>query len=81
MVEYDSAQVDRFIEAADEIEDAFPGLIVEGIEVEDRPGAFDVLLEDGTEVFRVNSASGNADIPSNDELVAMLSSAGVRPAS
>lgn len=79
MVEYDPAEVDRFIEVADAIEDAFRGVIVDGIEVENRPGAFTVLLEDGTEVF--TRASETADVPSNDDLVSALSQAGVRPAS
>lgn len=79
MVEYDPAEVDRFIEAADAIEDAFPGLIVDGVEIEDRPGAFTVSLEDGTTVF--TRASETAEVPSNDDLVSILSQAGVRPAS
>jgi hypothetical protein len=79
MVEYDSAEVDRFIDAADAIEDAFPGIIVDGIEVDNRPGAFKVFLEDGTEIF--NRDSEAVDVPSNDDLVSSLSQAGVRPAS
>lgn len=79
MVEYDSAEVDRFIDAADAIEDAFPGIIVDGVEVGDRPGAFKVSLEDGTEIFKRESDS--VDVPSNDDLVASLSQAGIRPAS
>jgi hypothetical protein len=78
MVEYDSAEVDRFIDAADAIEDAFPGIIVDGVEIEDRPGAFKVFLEDGTEIFKRESDS--IDVPPNDDLVASLSQAGVRPA-
>ena len=78
VVEYDPAEVDRFIEAADVIEDAFPGLIVEGVEVDDRPHAFDVLLEDGTKVFE--RVSESAEVPSAEELVVALSEAGVRPA-
>jgi hypothetical protein len=79
MVEYDSAEVDRFIDAADAIEDAFPGIIVDGVEVEDRPGAFKIFLEDGTEIFK--RESNTVDVPSNDNLLASLSQAGVRPAS
>ena len=30
---YDPAEVDRFIELADAVEDAFPGVLVEGVEV------------------------------------------------
>ena len=33
LVEYDPAEVDRFIEVADAIEDAFPGIMVDGVEV------------------------------------------------
>jgi len=75
-VEYDSAEVDRFIDAADAIEDAFPKMIVHGIEVQDRPGAFKIFLEDGTEIFK--RESDTVDVPSNDDLVASLSQAGVR---
>jgi hypothetical protein len=32
-VEYNPEEVDRFIEVADAVEDAFPGLVVEGVEV------------------------------------------------
>ena len=77
MVEYDPAEVDKFIEAADAIEDAFRGVIVDGIEVEDHPGAFTVFLEDGTTIFKRDSAT--VDIPSGDDLVGVLSQAGVRP--
>ena len=79
MVEYDSADVDRFIDAADAIEDAFPGIIVDGIEVEDHPGTFKMYLEDGTEIYKRESEG--VEVPSNDELLATLSQAGVRPAS
>lgn len=33
LMEYNPEDVDRFIEVADAVEDAFPGLVVEGIEV------------------------------------------------
>lgn len=78
VIEYDPAEVDRFIEVADAVEDSFPGVMVEGVEVEGRPGAFDVALEDGTTVF---SASPQQELPSSDELLAKLSEAGVQPAS
>ena len=77
MVEYDPAQVDRFIEIADAVEDVFPGVLVEGVEVEGRPGACDILLEDGTLV--VGTASGGA-VGDLDAVVSRLSQAGVRPA-
>lgn len=32
-MEYQPEEVDRFIEVADAVEDAFPGLVVEGVEV------------------------------------------------
>lgn len=51
-MEYDPADVDRFIELADAIEEAFPDLQVEGNpEAEGRPGAFEVALEEGTPLF------------------------------
>lgn len=43
-MDYDPATVDSFIELADAIEDAFPGVIVQGNE---KTGVFDIGLEDG----------------------------------
>jgi selT/selW/selH-like putative selenoprotein len=77
-VEYDPAEVDHFIAVADAVEDAFPWLIVDGVEVEGRPGAFQVSLEDGTAVFA--RAQGGA-VPDPDDLVSQLSRMGVRPSS
>ncbi len=51
-MEYDPADVDRFIALADAIEDAFPDLVVEGnLEEEGRPGSFEVATEDGAPLF------------------------------
>lgn len=79
-MEYDSAEVDHFIDAADAIEEAFPGLIVDGVEVEGRPGAFDLVLEDGTVVYRRTIASAEWPKDSNDLILALVQ-AGVRPPS
>ncbi len=52
LVEYDPADVDRFIALADAIEEAFPDLLVEGNPEEDgRPGAFEVSTQEGTPLF------------------------------
>jgi selT/selW/selH-like putative selenoprotein len=50
--EFDPSEVDRFIALADEIEDAFPDLIVEGNpEADGRPGSFEVVTDDGRPLF------------------------------
>lgn len=48
MVRYHRAQVDDFIAIADDVEDSFPQVIVEGIELdeEDTLGKIDILLGD-----------------------------------
>ena len=55
LVGYDSGRVDDFIEIADVIEDAFPQLMVEGVETEDGEGmsssSLRITLEDGTLVI------------------------------
>jgi selT/selW/selH-like putative selenoprotein len=52
VIEYDPADVDAFIAAADALEAAFPGVLVEGNEEQDgRPGSFEVLTSDGELVF------------------------------
>lgn len=73
-MEYDPAEVERFIEVADLIEDAFPGVMVEGTEVESQDGTFTVSLEDGTVVI----ASQNGTL-TEDDVLSHLAAAGVRP--
>jgi hypothetical protein len=74
-VEYDPAEVDHFISIADAVEDAFPSMVVDGVEVEGRPGAFDVTLEDGTAVAR---REPGAALPGGDDVVERLRQAGAR---
>jgi hypothetical protein len=116
-VEYDPAEVDRFIEMADAIEAAFPGVLVDGnevrqrredagalafflfsagvlhlvriqydltfmivfgcLQVEDRPEAFDIALDDGTLVF---TRQPGVEVPSDDYIISTLSNSGLRPA-
>ena len=74
-MEYDPAEVDRFIEVADLIEDAFPGIMVEGTEVEDQnKSAFTVSLEDGTVII----ASQDGAL-TDENVLGRLAAAGVRP--
>eukprot|EP00884_Botryococcus_braunii_P019842 jgi/Botrbrau1/6541/Bobra.40_2s0012.1 len=51
VVEYSGEEVDRFIELADALEETFRGLAVEGVELDDRLGAFEVKTEDGRVLF------------------------------
>ncbi len=44
VVTYAPAHVDDFIRVADELEDAFPGLVVEGVESEEGGAALEVSL-------------------------------------
>ena len=73
LVEYDSAQVDRFIEFADALEDALPGVMVDGIEITDTNSTFNVKLEDGELLLSVSAA---ADLPDTRDVLAALTSAG-----
>ena len=51
-VEYDPEDVDLFISVADALEDALPGIIVEGnTSAQGRSGSFEVVMPDGTCVF------------------------------
>lgn len=47
-VEYDPAEVDKYIEVADAIEDTFRGVVVEGEEVD---GAFNIIAEGNRNIF------------------------------
>jgi selT/selW/selH-like putative selenoprotein len=76
-VEYDSAEVDLFIEVADAIEDRFPSLMVEGEEMEGgSAGAFlfEVRDGDGRELF---SARKQGHLPDCQEILDILAGAGV----
>ncbi len=86
-VSYAPADVDAFIAAADAVEEAFPGVLVEGEEAEEGAGgegassasAFEVRLADGERVFaRAAGVVAAADEPA--AVVAALRGAGARPA-
>lgn len=74
-VRYDPADVDHFISVADAIEEAFPSLVVDGVEAEGAQ-AFEVAAEDGRILF---SQATEKRLPDPEELVGLLSAAGVRP--
>ncbi|KAK3251385.1 hypothetical protein CYMTET_39273 [Cymbomonas tetramitiformis] len=68
IIEYDEAEVDRFIEFADAIEDIFPELMVDGNPEGTVPkkGAFEVSLENGQILF---SKLQEDRFPSEDEVL------------
>lgn len=79
-MEYDPADVDSFIAVADAIEEAFPGVVVEGNEKEDgRPGSFEIQTSEGIAIFSrlrdkalpdpeviISRIANRANLPSND---------------
>lgn len=72
MIEYDPEDVELFIQVADAVEAAFPGVIVEGNEDGDgRPGSFEVVSSDGAAVFS-RLASGKRQVDPED-IVARIS--------
>lgn len=73
LVEYDSAQVDRFIEFADSLEDAIPGVMVDGTETTDTKSTFNVKLEDGELLL---SVSADDDLPDTKDVLDALTSVG-----
>lgn len=73
-MEYDSAQVDKFIEFADALEDALPGVMVDGIELDNTTtSTFNIRLEDGEMLM---SVSADAELPDTKDVLAALVSAG-----
>ncbi len=78
MVEYDPADVDRFIQAADAIEDSLAGVMVDGREVEGKAQHFQVLIEEeGSDALQlVFSNQQGEPVPSDDDLITMLIDAG-----
>ena len=110
VVEYHPNEVDAFIALADAVEEAFEGIIVDGVEVcapvlcpprcrrtrralllrartptlppclpaipqvEDRPQAFDVKLEDGSLVY---SRAGGAVLPPHAAIITQLATSGL----
>ena len=76
---YDPGDVDHFIEVADAIEDSFPGIIVEGIEVEGAGAGsmFEVKSAEGHFLF---SGRQQGRLPQPAEIVAVLESAGASDA-
>ncbi|BDA49560.1 hypothetical protein COCOBI_14-1780 [Coccomyxa sp. Obi] len=78
IVEYDSTDVDHFIEIADAIEERFPNLMVNGEETEGGPAEgkllFEVKAEDGRVLF---SARQTGRLPDSGEILDALTAAGV----
>lgn len=71
--EFDPTEVDRFIALADEIEEEFPELVVEGnVDQDGRPGSFEVVTEDGLELF---SRMETSRFPIAMELISKLRAA------
>ncbi len=61
-IEYDPDDVDAFIAMADAIEEAFPGVAVEGNESGDgRPGSFEVRTEDGIHIYSKLQSKSHPD--------------------
>ena len=71
-VEYHPAEVDSFIQIADSIEDAFPGLQVEGVERRDLQQSSIVLRGESGEVLRVQAGK----VPPSAALVEALEKVG-----
>ncbi|KAG2444229.1 hypothetical protein HYH02_009166 [Chlamydomonas schloesseri] len=61
-IEYDPEHVDAFIAIADAIEEAFPGVVVEGNpEGDGRPGSFEICTEDGVHIYSKLQAKAHPD--------------------
>ncbi|KAG2494881.1 hypothetical protein HYH03_007120 [Edaphochlamys debaryana] len=62
LIEYDPDHVDEFIAMADAIEEAFPGVAVEGnLEGDGRPGSFEITTEDGIHIYSKLQAKVHPD--------------------
>lgn len=72
-MEYDPAEVDRFIDIADAIEEQFPSVVVDGQEVD---GAFNVVLED--DKILISSQDTASDLPTAKDVLYMLQQEGYR---
>lgn len=72
MVRYDPDEVDRFIEVADSVEDAFPKIMVDGEEAEGASGSgmFEVLDDEGQVLYSASQQGGR--FPDADEIVMLL---------
>jgi selT/selW/selH-like putative selenoprotein len=75
VVEYHPDEVDKFIEVADAIEEAFPRLVVDGVETEEQRSAFEVKTKEGRILFSSLSAGR---LPESGELLELLQAAGVQ---
>ncbi|KAI7840099.1 hypothetical protein COHA_006140 [Chlorella ohadii] len=83
LVEYAPAEVDAFIAFADAVEEEFEGIMVDGVEVPDRPHAFDIRLEDGQTIYSraQEAAAPSAEtLPHYSDLFARLRAAGLQAA-
>ncbi|KAL4421605.1 hypothetical protein ABPG75_010896 [Micractinium tetrahymenae] len=83
MVEYAPAEVDAFIAFADAVEEEFEGVMVDGVEVDGHPGAFDIRLEDGQTIYsraaEAEAAPGR-ELPAYADLFDRLRAAGLQAA-
>lgn len=75
LVEYDRARVDDFIQLADMIEEAFPELMVDGIETS-TPDNMKATLEDGTELLSSDMCAQG--VPDKNFIVEALVAHGVQ---
>lgn len=73
VVTYGQDEVNQFIDLADAIEDEFPELYVEGVEVEKDQQGFSVKKEDGTVVAERKSAG---PFPEASSIIESLKKAG-----
>ena len=78
IVEYNPADVDRFIDIADAVEERFPSLMVDGQEVDgdaaDGKPMFEVKAQDGRSLF---SAREMGRFPDSAEILDAITAAGV----
>ncbi len=78
IVEYNPADVDRFIEIADAIEERYPSLMVDGQEIEEDTAdgdlTFEVKAQDGHSLF---SARQTKRFPDSAEILVAIAAAGV----
>ncbi|KAL4450237.1 hypothetical protein ABPG77_010906 [Micractinium sp. CCAP 211/92] len=83
MVEYAPAEVDTFIAFADAVEEEFEGVMVDGVEVDGHPAAFDIRLEDGSTIYSRAAeaeAAPGGELPAYADLFDRLRAAGLQAA-
>ena len=73
IVTYGQDELNQFIDLADAIEDEFPELSVEGVEIEKDNQSFSVKKEDGTTIMEQKSAG---PFPDSATIIESLKEAG-----